>query len=72
MKLGVNEGVERSETSETSGAAGQGSVRVGKKGPTLSYTTLHYPDQQQHPYHYFTVINIKKCSGSFHRAVMYH
>ena len=35
-------------------------------------TTLHYPDQQQHPYHYFTVINIKKCSGSFHRAVMYH
>ena len=26
---------------DTSGAAGQGSVRVGKKGPTLSYTTLH-------------------------------
>ena len=55
-------------------AAGQVSVRVGKKVVFffLSYTTLHYPDQQQHPYHYFTVINIKKCSGSFHRAVMYH
>ena len=32
----------------------------------------NHPDQQQHPYHYFTVINIKKCSGSFHRAVMFH
>ena len=51
-------------------------VSIGKSTCTRrSYLTnihINTTNQQQHPYHYFTVINIKKCSGSFHRAVMYH